>query len=83
MAPRITSYNVCYTKLLRPGSEETVERKSDDSQPLAALAFKIMTDPFVGSLTFVRVYSGVLEGGTQVLNSVKEQKERVGRNNFV
>jgi len=62
-----------------PGSEETVERKSDDSQPLAALAFKIMTDPFVGSLTFVRVYSGVLEGGTQVLNSVKEQKERVGR----
>jgi elongation factor G len=62
-----------------PGSEETVERKSDDNEPLAALAFKIMTDPFVGSLTFVRIYSGVLEGGSQVLNSVKEQKERVGR----
>jgi len=62
-----------------PGSEETVERKSDDSEPLAALAFKIMTDPFVGSLTFVRIYSGVLEGGSQVLNSLKEQKERVGR----
>ncbi len=64
---------------IKPGSEETVERKSDDNEPLAALAFKIMTDPFVGSLTFVRVYSGVLESGNQVLNSVKETKERVGR----
>jgi elongation factor G len=64
---------------IKPGSEEVVERKSDDSEPLSALAFKIMTDPFVGSLTFVRIYSGVLEGGSQVLNSVKEQKERVGR----
>jgi elongation factor G len=66
-------------KGIKLGSEETIERKSDDKEPLAALAFKIMTDPFVGSLTFVRVYSGVLEGGSQVLNSVKEQKERVGR----
>jgi elongation factor G len=64
---------------IKPGSEETVERRSDDNEPLAALAFKIMTDPFVGSLTFVRVYSGVLESGNQVLNSVKEIKERVGR----
>ena len=64
---------------VKPGSEETVERKSDDNEPLAALAFKIMTDPFVGSLTFVRVYSGVLASGMQVLNSVKETKERVGR----
>ena len=66
-------------KGLKPDSEETVERKSEDSEPLSALAFKIMTDPFVGSLTFVRIYSGVLESGTQVLNSVKENKERVGR----
>jgi elongation factor G len=66
-------------KGLKPDSDETVARKSDDSEPLSALAFKIMTDPFVGSLTFVRIYSGVLEGGSQVMNSVKENKERVGR----
>jgi elongation factor G len=66
-------------KGVKPGSEEVVTRKSDDAEPLSALAFKVMTDPFVGSLTFVRVYSGVLEGGTQVLNSVKEKRERVGR----
>jgi elongation factor G len=66
-------------KGLKPDSDETVARKSDDSEPLSALAFKIMTDPFVGSLTFVRIYSGVLEGGSQVMNSVKETKERVGR----
>jgi len=66
-------------KGIKLGGEEAIERQSDDKEPLAALAFKIMTDPFVGSLTFVRVYSGVLEGGSQVLNSVKEQKERVGR----
>jgi elongation factor G len=66
-------------KGLKPDSDETLERKSDDSEPLSALAFKIMTDPFVGTLTFVRIYSGVLEGGTQVLNSVKDRKERVGR----
>ena len=50
-----------------------------DEAPLAALAFKIMTDPFVGSLTFVRVYSGVLESATGVLNSTKDRKERIGR----
>jgi len=66
-------------KAVKPDSDEVVERKSDDAEPLSALAFKIMTDPFVGSLTFVRIYSGVLEGGSQVLNSVKETKERVGR----
>jgi len=58
--------------------EETV-RKSKDSDPLAMLAFKIMNDPFVGSLTFARIYSGKLESGMQVLNSVKEKRERVGR----
>ncbi len=66
-------------KGVKPGSDQTVKRKSDDKEPLAALAFKIMTDPFVGSLTFVRVYSGVLHGGSQVLNSVKDSRERIGR----
>lgn len=54
-------------------------RSASDDQPLAALAFKIMTDPFVGSLTFVRVYSGKLESGSYVYNSIKCDKERVGR----
>jgi len=54
-------------------------RKPDDSEPFSGLAFKIMTDPFVGSLTFVRVYSGVLNAGSYILNSVKDEKERVGR----
>ena len=59
---------------------ETVEtREADDDAPFAALAFKIATDPFVGTLTFFRVYSGKLESGTGVLNSVKQKKERVGR----
>jgi elongation factor G len=59
---------------------ETVEQRfADDDAPFAALAFKIATDPFVGTLTFFRVYSGKLEGGTGVYNSVKQKKERVGR----
>jgi len=58
--------------------EETV-RKSDDAEPFAALAFKIMNDPFVGSLTFARIYSGKLETGSSVLNTVKDKRERVGR----
>jgi elongation factor G len=59
---------------------DTVElRKADDDAPFAALAFKIATDPFVGTLTFFRVYSGKLVSGTGVFNSVKEKKERVGR----
>ncbi len=58
--------------------EETV-RKSSDDEPLSLLAFKIMNDPFVGSLTFARIYSGKLEAGQQVLNTVKEKKERIGR----
>ncbi|MDR3031092.1 MAG: elongation factor G [Holosporales bacterium] len=57
---------------------ETV-RKPEDSEPLAGLAFKIMTDPFVGSITFFRIYSGVLESGANVLNSVKDKTERIGR----
>lgn len=60
--------------------DETVAaREADDSAPFAALAFKIATDPFVGTLTFVRVYSGVLNSGDSVINSVKSKKERVGR----
>ncbi len=60
--------------------EETLAtREADDTAPFAALAFKIATDPFVGTLTFFRVYSGKLESGTGIYNSVKEKKERVGR----
>ncbi len=59
--------------------EQPVSRKADDSEKFAALAFKLMSDPFVGQLTFVRVYSGVLESGSTVLNSVKNKKERIGR----
>ncbi|KAF1705444.1 elongation factor G [Pseudoxanthomonas suwonensis] len=61
--------------------DETKEmtRESSDKAPFSALAFKIMTDPFVGSLTFFRVYSGTLSAGDQVLNSVKNKKERIGR----
>lgn len=56
-----------------------VVRKADDKEPFAALAFKLMTDPFVGQLTFIRVYSGVLNSGDTVYNSVKGKKERIGR----
>jgi elongation factor G len=59
--------------------ESEGERKSSDDEPFAALAFKIATDPFVGTLTFFRVYSGVLHSGDTVLNPVKSKKERVGR----
>ncbi len=60
-------------------SDKPMVRNSTDDEPFSALAFKIMTDPFVGSLTFVRIYSGVLESGQSVLNSVKNNRERVGR----
>lgn len=60
-------------------SEEEDSRPSSDDEPFAALAFKVMTDPFVGTLTFFRVYSGVLEAGSYVMNSTKGKKERVGR----
>jgi elongation factor G len=59
--------------------EVEVFRKADDSEKFAALAFKLMTDPFVGQLTFIRVYSGVLASGDQVLNPIKGKKDRVGR----
>lgn len=59
--------------------EKEVTREADDKAPFSALAFKIMTDPYVGQLTFLRVYSGVLVSGETVLNSVKNKKERIGR----
>ncbi len=62
-----------------PKTEEPIERKADDSEPFAALAFKIMTDPHVGKLTYFRVYSGKLEKGEQVVNARTGSKERIGR----
>src|SRR6202012_826356 len=56
-----------------------VERPADDKAPFSGLAFKIMDDPFVGSITFGRIYSGTVSSGTSVLNSVKDKNERVGR----
>ncbi len=60
-------------------NDNEVSRKADDKEPLSALAFKIMTDPYVGQLTFLRVYSGVMNSGDTVLNSIKNRKERIGR----
>ncbi|WP_304965381.1 elongation factor G [uncultured Oscillibacter sp.] len=66
-------------KGVNPSTEEEEERPSSDNEPFSALAFKIATDPYVGRLSFIRVYSGTLNTGTQVLNSTKKQKERIGR----
>ena len=60
-------------------SDELIEIKPDDSSPLSALAFKIMTDPYVGKLTFIRIYSGTLAKGTAILNTTKDKRERVSR----
>ena len=65
--------------ILDDGKETVATRPADDDAPFAALAFKIATDPFVGTLTFIRVYSGTLNSGDGVYNSVKQKKERVGR----
>ena len=64
---------------INPKTEEPASRSSSDEEPFSALAFKIATDPFVGNLTFVRVYSGVLSQGDGVINTVKDDKERIGR----
>ncbi|MFO1127019.1 MAG: elongation factor G [Rhodospirillales bacterium] len=66
-------------KGVKPGTDEELERKPSDDERFSALAFKIMNDPFVGTLTFVRVYSGVAQSGEQVLNTVKDKSERIGR----
>jgi elongation factor G len=71
--------DIAAIKGVKMGTDEPITRKASDDEPFAALAFKIMTDPFVGSLTFVRIYSGILASGTQVLNSVKDNRERIGR----
>ncbi len=68
------------TQGTKPGKEEVLERKPDDAEPFSALAFKIMTDPYVGKLTYLRVYSGTLEKGDTVINTTKGMKrERLGR----
>ena len=64
---------------VKMGAEEEVLRKSSDDQPFSALAFKIMSDPFMGSLTFARIYSGKVSKGQTLMNTVKESRERVGR----
>ena len=66
-------------KGVKAGTEEPIVRKNSDDEPFAALAFKVMSDPFVGSLTFVRIYSGVLTSGQQIRNTTKEARERIGR----
>ena len=66
-------------KGIDPNTDEETERHSSDEEPFAALAFKVMTDPFVGKLTFFRVYSGILSSGSYVKNSTKGKRERVGR----
>ncbi len=66
-------------KGVNPDTDEEDERPSDDEAPFSALAFKIATDPFVGRLSFFRVYSGTLEAGTSVLNATKDKRERMGR----
>jgi elongation factor G len=71
--------DVAAIKGVKAGTDTPVERHNRDEEPFSALAFKIMNDPFVGSLTFVRLYSGVLESGQSIMNTVKDKRERVGR----
>jgi len=71
--------DIAAIKGINPDTEQEEERKADDNAPFSAIAFKIMTDPFVGQLTFFRVYSGYMSAGSYVYNATKQQKERVGR----
>ncbi len=64
---------------VKPGTNEEIVRQSSDDEKFSALAFKIMNDPFVGTLTFVRIYSGIVQSGEQVQNTIKEKPERIGR----
>ena len=66
-------------KGINPDTDEEMKRESSDDEPLSLLAFKVMNDPFVGNLTFARIYSGVLEAGQTLVNTVKNKKERIGR----
>jgi len=63
----------------KPNTKDELERKFDDNEPFSALAFKVATDPFVGTLTFIRIYSGTLKTGTGIYNTSKDKEERVGR----
>ena len=63
----------------KPGTEDIIKMKFDDTEPFSALAFKVATDPFVGTLTFIRIYSGTIKSGTGVYNTSREKEERVGR----
>ena len=71
--------DIASIKGIIPGTGEEVERHSSDDEPFSALAFKIMSDPYVGKLAYFRVYSGTMNSGSYVLNSTKNKKERVGR----
>ncbi|GIX42816.1 MAG: hypothetical protein KatS3mg129_2549 [Leptospiraceae bacterium] len=71
--------DIAHVKGIDPKTGEEIERKTDDNEPFSALAFKIMSDPYVGKLTFFRVYSGTLKKGSYIFNSTKGKKERIGR----
>jgi elongation factor G len=71
--------DIGYIKGTKPGTEDELNMKFDDNEPFSALAFKVANDPFVGSLTFIRVYSGTIKTGTAIYNTSKEKEERVGR----
>jgi len=71
--------DIAHVRGIDPNTDQEIERKTDDNEPFSALAFKIMTDPYVGKLTFFRVYSGTLKKGSYIYNSTKGKKERIGR----
>ncbi|MAB94240.1 MAG: elongation factor G, partial [Alteromonas sp.] len=71
--------NIGSIKGTKPGTEDELEMKFDDKAPFSALAFKVANDPFVGTLTFIRIYSGTIKSGTGIYNTSKEKEERVGR----
>jgi len=71
--------DIAHVRGIDPNTGEEIERKTDDNEPFSALAFKIMSDPYVGKLTFFRVYSGTLKKGSYIYNSTKGKKERIGR----
>jgi len=71
--------DIAHVKGIDPNTGEEIERKTNDNEPFSALAFKIMSDPYVGKLTFFRVYSGTLKKGSYIYNSTKGKKERIGR----
>ncbi|OGI16845.1 MAG: translation elongation factor G [Candidatus Moranbacteria bacterium RIFCSPHIGHO2_02_FULL_40_12b] len=72
-------FDIPPVKGIDPETNREIERKADDNEPFSALAFKVATDPFVGQLTFFRVYSGKIKAGSYVLNSTKDNRERIGR----